>query len=99
MSANAKAKAVRKVLFVDDNVMFIDMIERVFSGWTQGSWQFLRATNAGKGMALMEEHVVDLVVIDMHLPGVDGLQFLQLLQQRHSNVPKVVMTGHPDVES
>jgi CheY-like chemotaxis protein len=95
----AKGKSVRKVLFLDDNLVYLDMVERVFSGWSKGSWQFLRASNVGKAMAILDEQVVDLIVIDLHLPGVDGLQFLRLLQKRHNNTPKVVMTGQPDEES
>lgn len=95
----SKAKSVRKVLFLDDNLVYLDMVERVFSGWSKGTWQFLRATNVGKAMAVLDENVVDLIVIDLHLPGVDGLQFLRLLEKRHNTVPKVVMTGQPDDES
>lgn len=93
---SAKPKSVRKVLFVDDDPAFLDMIESVFANWTNGHWQFLRAGNAGKAMSVLEDQLVDLVVIDLHLPGVDGLQFLRVLHRRYGNIPKAMMTGHAD---
>jgi len=96
---STQPKSIRKVLFVEDDASFLDMIENVFSGWSKGAWQFLRAENAGKAMAMMEDQLVDLVVIDLHLPGLDGLQFLHLLHRRYANIPKAVMTGFATPES
>jgi CheY-like chemotaxis protein len=96
---SSKQKSVLRVLFVDDNPAFLDMVERVFCGWAKESWQFLRANNAGKGMTMLEEQMVDLLVIDLHMPGLDGRQFLRLVHRRYANLPKVVMTGQPDEES
>lgn len=92
------SKPTRKILFVDDNATFLDMIEKVFLGWSDGHWQFIRAPNAGRAMAIMEEQVIDLVVLDVRLPGVDGVQFLTMLHRRFSNIPKAILTAYGDPE-
>ena len=39
---------VKKVLFVDDNLQFLEMIERLMGSWSQGEWQIFLAQNAGQ---------------------------------------------------
>jgi len=46
-----------------------------------------------KALGILQEQRIDLLVLDIHLPVVDGLQFLNLLQRKFPNVLKVVLTG------
>jgi len=41
----------------------------------------------------MQDQRLDLLVVDVHMPVVDGLQFLALLQRKYPNTIKVVLTG------
>jgi CheY-like chemotaxis protein len=46
-----------------------------------------------KALGILQEQRIDLLVLDIHLPVVDGLQFLNLLQRKFPNVLKVMLTG------
>jgi two-component system nitrogen regulation response regulator GlnG len=41
----------------------------------------------------------DAIVSDIRMPGMDGLDLLQLLQQDHVDIPVIIMTAHSDLES
>ena len=96
---STKPRKIKRVLLVDDNADYLDMIEEVFEVWAGGSWHILTATSAGQALALIEERPMDLAVIDLRMPGVDGLQFLQLLHKRVPAMPKVMLTGQADEEN
>jgi CheY-like chemotaxis protein len=83
----------RRILFVDDDPRFLEMIERVMSVWSKGSWEIHLAQNTGKALSLIQEHPINLVVIDVQMPVVDGLQFLTLINRKYPNLQKVVLTG------
>lgn len=84
----------RRILFVDDDPRFLEMIERVMSVWSKGSWEIHLAQNTGKALSLIQEHPINLVVIDVQMPVVDGLQFLTLINRKYPNLQKVVLTGY-----
>jgi CheY-like chemotaxis protein len=88
----------KRIMFVDDDVSFLDMLTKVFCAWSKETWEIVSASNTGKAIAILQEKPVDLVVIDLHMPGVDGLQFLRLLHRKYPNIPKVVLTGDPSEE-
>lgn len=91
-------KQVKRVLFVDDSVAFLNMIEKVFGFWSKGSWQFQRALSGDRAIAIMDEQSIHLVVIDLIMPGMDGLHLLKILHKRHPEIPKIILTGNPDEE-
>lgn len=87
---------VKKVLFVDDNVQFLEMIERVMGGWSQGEWQIFLAQNAGKALIILQEQAIDLAVVDVQMPVVDGIQFLALINRKYPTVQKVTLSAYGD---
>lgn len=87
------AKKVR-LLFVDDEQPFLRMIDQAARMWSKGQWDVHTAQSAGAALSLLQSHAMDLVVIDVQMPVVDGLQFLGLLQRKFPNLQKVVLTGY-----
>ncbi len=83
----------RKVLFVDDDRQYLAMMGELMLGLSQGSWEVLLAGNAGEALPLIRDQEVDLIVIDVRMPVLDGLQFMRLLNRRHPGLLKVVLTG------
>src|SRR5687767_7615392 len=85
--------AQKRVLFVDDSAEFLQVTQEIISGLAGASWQVYTAQNVGQAMNLIAEKRIELVVIDVHMPVVDGMQFLTLLNRKHPNVVKAVLTA------
>src|SRR5579863_5820255 len=87
---------LKKVLFVDDNLQFLEMIERLMGNWSRGEWQIFLAQNSGKALLILQEHSIDLAIVDVQMPVVDGIQFLALLNRKYPNVQKVTLSAYAD---
>jgi len=59
----------------------------------------LSAGDAESGLKLLRENSVDLVVTDLKLPGMNGLEFLQAIKRQNAAMPVVVMTAFGSVET
>ncbi len=90
---------LKKVLFVDDNLQFLEMIERLMGKWSAGEWQIFLAQNSGKALLILQEHSIDLAVVDVQMPVVDGIQFLALLNRKYPGVQKVTLSAYADEAS
>ncbi len=90
--AEATDKPTR-VLFVDDDKAYLEVLSALCSELSQGAWQVFTAENAGHALNLLQDQGVELVVLDLKMPVVDGLQFLALLHRKHPSLLKAVLTG------
>ena len=82
-----------RVLFIDDDAIFLEMAQNVMQSFAGDAWEIHTATNAGDGLAIIQEKHIELVVVDVHMPVVNGMQFLQLLNRKHPNIARVVLSG------
>jgi CheY-like chemotaxis protein len=80
-------------LFVDDDVGFLTGIQGLFSEMARGKWDIFTAENHAKALALLAKLRVDVVVLDIGMPVLDGIQFLQLLGRTHPGQQVVMLTG------
>ena len=82
-----------KVLFLDDDKSFLDVLKSLMASYARDAWEIFAATDTGQALAIIQEQQLDLLVVDVHMPVVDGLQFLSLIQRKYPNILKVVLTG------
>jgi len=79
-------------LLVEDNAMnrklFRDIMEMQF--------EVLEAESAEAGLEVLERRRPDLILLDIQLPGMDGLSFLRLLKQdpARADIPVVALSAH-----
>src|SRR5438046_2775427 len=57
------------------------------------------AEDAETGLKLLQTNAVDLVLTDLKLPGINGLEFLQTIKRQNAALPVVVMTAFGSVET
>jgi DNA-binding NtrC family response regulator len=57
------------------------------------------ASNGRKALRILEENRVDVVVLDVKMPDMDGIETLRLIKQRYPLVEVVMLTGHASVDS
>ena len=86
-----KQSSVRRVLFVDDDKRFLETIRELMSVLSEGTWEVVIADSPSRAFALMQEQVMELVVVDVQMGVMDGIQMLSMLNRGHPNVQKVVL--------
>jgi CheY-like chemotaxis protein len=87
---------LKNILFVDDSLEFLEMIDRVMGKWSEGEWKIFLAQNSGQALLILQETNIDLVVVDMQMPVVDGIQFLALLNRKYPTIQKVTLSAYAD---
>ncbi|HEX7243823.1 MAG TPA: response regulator, partial [Longimicrobiaceae bacterium] len=84
----------RSILLIDDEPDVIRSLGRFFE--RQG-WEVYRAMTGEEGIRLYEAVRPDLVLLDLFLPGISGMDVLEVLIPRDATV--VMLTGHGDIAS
>src|SRR5579859_7560410 len=57
------------------------------------------AADAESGLRILRSHTLDLVLTDLRLPGMNGLEFLQAAKRVNAELPVVVMTAYGTVDT
>ena len=94
---NAPAKQYQ-LLFVDDDGDFLAMIQDFFATLGEKIWQIHCATSADQALEMLKTQKVDLVISDVNMPMLDGIQFLHILNRRHPDLKKAVITANATEE-
>lgn len=89
----ADESRVKRILFVDDDTEYLGVIAELWKAWSREPWETFTATKMDEVFTVIRRTSLDLIVIDLKMPVVDGLQLLQLLHRRFPNLQKVVWTG------
>ncbi|TLG76747.1 response regulator transcription factor [Culicoidibacter larvae] len=79
-----------KILFVDDDIKFQSVIAEVLR--LEG-YEVDLASNVADGLSLFKDKRYDLVLSDIMMDMIDGLQFLAILQKLDSRVKVILLTG------
>ncbi|HSB53349.1 MAG TPA: response regulator, partial [Gemmatimonadales bacterium] len=80
------------VLLIDDDVTILRAVGTVFE---RAGYEVARELDAEAGLAAYDRLRPEVVVLDLHLPGMDGLQALSRFKERNAAV--ILLTGHGDV--
>ncbi|WP_110945139.1 response regulator transcription factor [Paenibacillus phocaensis] len=87
-----------KMLIVDDEAVICEGL-RYTIDWTKLGVQVVgEAYDGREALRLIEEHGVQLVLSDIRMDGMDGLELAKQLQQRHPDVKVVMISGYEDFE-
>jgi len=92
--ASARIGKVASVLLVDDSMAFLETTAELFAVLGKDAWEIHTAPSADQALALLQHHRVDLAVIDLSMPVLDGGQLLAMLHRRYPDMKKVVLTGN-----
>jgi CheY-like chemotaxis protein len=88
----------RQILFVDDEPDFLQSAKDLFQHLSEGSWVVHCASTTDAALELLKQQRMDLAIVDMNMPLLDGIQFLNLLGKRYPDLKKVTLTGFADEE-
>lgn len=85
-----------KVLVVDDEEIVRQSYQRSLTGI---SFRVRTATGGSEALSLMEEEPSDVILVDIRMPGMDGMELLKLIKERWPESEVVVITGYPSIET
>ena len=94
--AAAADRAGNSVLVVDDSAMDRHLAGAIVQ--KMGGWQASFATQGLEALALLEKDRFDVVLTDMLMPEMDGLQLVQAIRAKYPLVPVILMTAHGSEE-
>jgi DNA-binding NtrC family response regulator len=84
------------ILIVEDEAKMRRLLELNLG---EDGFTTFSAGDAEAGLKLLREHPIDLVLTDLKLPGMNGLEFLQAVKRQNAALPVVVMTAFGSVET
>jgi DNA-binding NtrC family response regulator len=83
------------ILYVDDEpaigLILRDTLERL-------GHQATGASNVPEALGALERGEIDLIISDFRMPGLSGLDFLELLREGGRDIPLIMLTGHATIE-
>ncbi len=87
------------ILIIDDSATSREMIHHVLQDADLFS-RFFKVDSGAAGLKLLEENAIDVVLCDLHMPGMDGFEVLQTMYARKElrDIPVIMITGHEDQE-
>ena len=86
----------KTILIVDDEKSVLSSLRRLLR---KEGWRLLLTTSARKGLELLADNRVDLVVSDMRMPGMDGATFLRQVKEDYPQTVRVILTGYAERKS
>lgn len=81
------------VLAVDDNTAITNLMRRTLSPL---GCRVRTAETGRQGLDIISAQQVDLVLLDLFMPEMNGAEFIAHLKQQHIEIPVIIVTGHPD---
>lgn len=84
------------ILIIDDEAPIREVLSGILS---DEGFHPLSAASAEEGLTLMEYQDVHLVLLDIWLPGMDGIAALEKIKQDGNDVPVIMISGHGTIET
>lgn len=90
------AGRVYKILLIDDDVNCLDSIGQILR---RDGYEVTAVDDGRKALNMFPKSNFDLVIVDLHLPDVDGIYVLKEIRKSNGKVPVIVMTSDTSKES
>jgi len=88
---------MKSVLFVDDSDYVLESIERMLEEM-RGDWEMKFAGSGQAALDLVRERFFDIVVSDLKMPGMSGIEVLRNVRKLHPETACFILSGDPDDE-
>lgn len=84
-----------KILIVDDSVSTLEVIKRNLS---MKGYQVFSSTNVSEAIKILESAKIDLVITDLKMPKISGLDLIRYVKDNFKNSEIIMITGYPTIE-
>ena len=86
---------MEKILVVDDEIGILELCERVL----EKKYQVTTSSSAENALKILTETTYDLVISDLKMPGMDGLELLRRTKNLHPDTEVMIFTGQGTIET
>ncbi|PKA96759.1 DNA-binding NtrC family response regulator [Flavobacteriaceae bacterium MAR_2009_75] len=82
------------ILLVDDDISILELLQRHLQSMNFHSY---KAVSVKEAVRILRDTPIDLLITDIQMPEVNGMQLLQFANENYPDIPKLVVTGYPSV--
>lgn len=94
VSEESKGSPERTLLLVDDEPNTLSSMQRVLH---DEGYRIFSTTNADDGFELLATNRIGVVLSDLRMPGMDGIEFLSRVSRIHPETVRIAMSGYADL--
>jgi len=88
-----------KILCVDDDLTVRTILKSgLRKNCDEGDIIFV-AESGEAALEVFNEHVIDVMITDLNMPGIDGMELLKRVKERNLNIESIVLTGHASINT
>ena len=84
------------LLIIDDEERFLKTTQALLQ---KQACQVFTATDGWQGLEQLKQKRVDVVILDVKMPGIDGIEVLRRIKADHPLVEVIMLTGHSTMDS
>ena len=88
-----KPGQMQRVLVIDDDPILTGVLKR---GLSYEGYTVHTAATGAEGLTIARDHAPDLVILDVMLPGIDGLEVLRRIRSANANLPVLLLTARDE---
>jgi DNA-binding NtrC family response regulator len=92
---NVKKEFSRQILFVDDDEKMLNAYGRMLR---KSPWKIFKATSGEKALEVIENNRIDLIVTDIKMPEMHGMELISKIRSKNKDIPIVVSSGYPGMK-
>ena len=85
-----------KMMLVDDEERFLETTKKLLS---KRGYDVITATSGAEALENLTKQIIHVVVLDVKMPGMDGITTLKEIKKQFTLVEVIMLTGHATVES
>ncbi|MCX6233339.1 MAG: sigma-54 dependent transcriptional regulator [Bacteroidetes bacterium] len=85
-----------KVLVIDDEKQFTEELHEFLQNMGFAAFE---ANTGEEGLKILNAHEIDLLILDVRLPGMNGLDILQEVKIQHPGIEVIIVSAHGDMET
>jgi response regulator RpfG family c-di-GMP phosphodiesterase len=86
----------KKILIVDDEPSICDILEKFLK---KKDFEVMRASDGNTALEVLKKESIDLVVSDIKMPGISGVELLKKIRELDTNLPVLITTGFPTLDT
>jgi len=90
-----KEELTKKILFVDDDPNILNSYTRILR---KTPWEVLTAPSAKKALEILQKEQVHLVVTDIKMPQIHGIELISKIRKGHKKLPIVICSAYPGMK-